>query len=147
MPRGLELLPLSRPGLRGSAERERGSELLQLGRSAQHLGPRREHADVDWELERRRARARERRVRDAAPTLSAWLLLEGLRRPDRRPERGLEGPRPLGAERRSHAVAQGRRQGHEAARRALPGAPGLAREVAGENVDAACLATGEAERS
>ena len=78
---------------------------------------------------RRRARARERRVRDAPHPVSARVLLEGLRGPDRRRERGLERPRPLGAERRPHAVAQGRRQGHEAARRALPSAAGSAREV------------------
>ena len=58
--RRLELPSLSGSGLRRPARRERRVELLQLGRPAQHVGPRREHADVDGESLRRRARARER---------------------------------------------------------------------------------------
>ena len=47
LPRGLELPPLSGSRLRRPSRRERRVELLQLGRSAQHVGPRRERADVD----------------------------------------------------------------------------------------------------
>ena len=45
------------------------------------------------------------------------------------PKAGLEGPRAVGRQRRSHAVADRGRQGHEAARRALPAAAGSAGEV------------------
>ena len=45
------------------------------------------------------------------------------------PERGLEGARAVGGQRRPHAVAHRGRQGHQAARRALPAAPGSASEV------------------
>ena len=58
LPRGLELPPLPGPRLRRPPRRERRVELLQLGRSAQHVGPGRERADVDGEPVRRRARAR-----------------------------------------------------------------------------------------
>ena len=50
------------------------------------------------------------------------LLRQGLRRPHRRSERRLEGPRPVGGQRRSHAMADRRRQRHEAAGRAFPAA-------------------------
>ena len=48
------------------------------------------------------------------------LLRQGLRRAHRRSERRLEGPRPVDHQRRPHAVADGRRQGQQAARRAHP---------------------------
>ena len=58
LPRRLELPSLSGPRLRRPPRRERRVELLQLGRSAQHVGLGRERADVDGESVRRRARAR-----------------------------------------------------------------------------------------
>ena len=51
----------------------------------------------------------------AARAVSAGLLRQGPRRPHRRSERRLEGPRAVGSQRRPHAVADRRRQGHEAA--------------------------------
>ena len=56
-------------------------------------------------------------IRDS---LSAQLLCQGLRWADRRSERRLERPRIVEHERRPHALAQGRRQGLDAARRAHP---------------------------
>ena len=57
------------------------------------------------------------------------LLRQGARRPHRRSERRLEGPRPVGLQRRSRAVADRRRQGHQADGRALPGPPRSARAL------------------
>ena len=57
------------------------------------------------------------------------LLCQGLRRAHRRSERRLEGPRTVEHERRSHAVADGGRQGQQAARRAHPAAAGSARAL------------------
>src|SRR5205085_1005413 len=54
--------------------------------------------------------------------VSAWLLCQGLRWPHRRSERGLEGPWPMGRQRRPHTMADRRWQGNEAARGALPAA-------------------------
>ena len=65
----------------------------------------------------------------AARALSDGLLRQGLRRAHRRSESWLEGTRAVGGQRRSHAVADRGRQGHAAARRALPVAAGSAREV------------------
>ena len=48
----------------------------------------------------------------AARAVSDRLLRQGLRRPHRRSEGRLEGPRAVGGQRRSHAVADRRRQGH-----------------------------------
>jgi hypothetical protein len=53
-------------------------------------------------------------------SLSAQLLCQGLRRVDRRSECRLERPRIVEHEWRPHALAQGRRQGLNAARRAHP---------------------------
>src|SRR5207253_4806732 len=57
------------------------------------------------------------------------LLRQGLRRAHRRSEGRLEGARPVEHERRSHAVAHGRRQGLEAARGAHPAAAPSARRL------------------
>ena len=54
---------------------------------------------------------------------------QGLRRPHRRSECRLEGQGAVDGERRPYAVADRRRQGHEASRRALPAAPEPAGEV------------------
>ena len=111
MPRGLDVLPVSGPGLRRHRRQQRRGELLQLGRSAQHVGPWRNVPIVDRQPSRRRCIALVNgKLVDAARSLSARLLLEGARRPHRRSERRLERPRALGDERRPHAVAQGRRQ-------------------------------------
>ena len=75
-------------------------------------------------------RVRQRPDGRAARAVSDRLLREGLRRPHRRSEGGLEGTRALGGQRRPHAVAHRGRQGHETARGALPVAAGSAGEVA-----------------
>ena len=64
-----------------------------------------------------------------ARALSARLLRQGLRRPHRRSERGLEGPRPVGRQWRPHAMADRRRQGHEAVGGALPAAARSAGQI------------------
>ena len=58
----LDVLPVSGPGLRGHRREQRRGELLHLGRSAQHVRPRRGRADVDRQSERR-ARLRSRTAR------------------------------------------------------------------------------------
>ena len=121
LPGRLRAAQVSGPVLRGLRERHRRGELLQLGRPAQHGGPRRERADLDREPQRRLRRAEGRADGDAAHSLSARLLRQGPRRAHRRPERRLEGPRPVEHQRRPHAVAEGRRQGLQAPRRAYPG--------------------------
>ena len=65
-----------------------------------------------------------REMGGAARPVPAGLLCQGLGRPHRRSECRLEGPRRVDDERRSHAVAEGRRQGHRADRLPLPAAPG-----------------------
>ena len=55
----------------------------------------------------------------AARALPAGLLRQGLRWPHRRSERRLEGPRAVVIERRPHALADGRRQGQQAAWRCI----------------------------
>src|ERR1043166_7902439 len=126
LPRRLELLQISRPGLRRRRRQQRRVELLHLGRPAQHLRPRRGCADVDGKLERRLDRHERRQDDRAARSLSARLLRQGLRRPYRRCERRVERPRTLDDERRPRALVEGRRQGHAAVRRALPTATGPA---------------------
>src|SRR5262249_1429638 len=51
------------------------------------------------------------------------------RRPHRRPQCRLEGPRAVGGERRPHSVADRRQQGNKAAGRAYPAPPRPAGEV------------------
>ena len=60
----------------------------------------------------------------------AGLLRQGVRRAHRRSQRRLEGPRAVDDQRRPDAVAHGRRQGQQAARRALPAAARSAGEIA-----------------
>ena len=122
LPRRLELLQVSRPRVRGHRRQQRRVELLLVGRSAQHLRPGQRRADVDRQPERRPDRVQGRPDDRAARAVSDGVLREGLRRPHRRSARRLEGPRPVGRQRRSHAVADRRRQGHAPVRRAFPAA-------------------------
>jgi hypothetical protein len=123
LPGGLGVPPVSRPGLQGHRREQRRGELLLVGRPAQHLRARRRHPDVDRQPDGRPRRPQQGRQDGLDPrAVSARLLRQGLRRPHRRSECRLEGPRPVGGERRSHAVADRRRQGHEAAGGALPAA-------------------------
>ena len=111
------------PGFKGIGDNSAEFELLLVGRPAQHLRARRRHPDVDRQPDGRPRRAQQGRQDGLDPrAVSARLLRQGLRRPHRRSECRLEGPRPLGRQRRSHAVADRRRQGHQAARGALPAA-------------------------
>ncbi len=99
------------PGLQGHRREQRGVELLHLGRSAQHVRARRGRADVDRQPQRRPDRAQGRQDDHAAGAVSDGLLRQGLRRPHRRSECGLERPRAVDDQRRPHALADGRRQG------------------------------------
>src|SRR5262249_6982726 len=94
-----------------------------------HVRTRQGRPDVDRQPDGRPGRAQGRQDGLAASAVSARLLCQGLRRPHRRSECRLEGPRLVDLERRSDALADRRRQGHEADGRALPAAPGSAREV------------------
>ena len=129
LPGRLDVPQVPRPGLSGAAGFQRRIELLHVRGPAEHVRPRREHADLHRQPLRRRARARERPVRHAAAALPDRSLREGIRGTHRRSQRRLEGTRPLGAERRPHAVDARNRQGNPAAGRALPGASGSARQM------------------
>ena len=107
------------PALRASRYQRRG-ELSHLGRSAQHAGPGRERSDLDRQPERWLRCVERRQDGLAAHPLPDRLLCQGPRRPHRRSECRLEGPRLVEHEWRSHASADGDRQGIEPARRAHP---------------------------
>ena len=112
LPRRLVVLPVSGSGLPGHRREQRRVELLLLGRPAQHVRARRGRADVDRQPEDGLVALKDGKMVAAARAVSAGLLRQGLRRPHRRSERRLEGPRAVGGERRPHAVADRRRQGH-----------------------------------
>ena len=135
--RRLVVPPVSRTRLPGHRREQRRVELLLVGRSAQHLRARQRRADVHRQLERRPHRLRQRAHGGAARAVPDGVLRQGVRRPHRRSERRLEGTRAVGGQRRSHAVAGGNGQGHEAAGRALPAAPGPVGEVGSRLVGAA----------
>ena len=122
------------PGFKGIGDNSAEFELLFVGRPAQHVRPWRRHPDVDRQLDGRPGRPQQGRQDGLDPrAVSARLLRQGVRRPHRRSERRLEGPRPVGRERRSHAVADRRRQGHQAAGGALPVAARSASEVSADH--------------
>ena len=98
-------------------------------------GPRREHPDRHRQPERRLHRAQGREDGHADDSVPDGLLRQGAGRAHRRPERRLEGTRPVEHERRSHALADGRRQGFEAPRRAHPDPARSARAVAGHSTE------------
>ena len=129
LPRGLVVPSVSRPGLQGHRGKQRRVELLLVGRSTQHVWARQRRADVDRQPERRHHRVRQRADGRPSCAVSARLLRQGIRRTHRRSERRMERARVVGRQRRPHAVADRRRQGDEAAGRALPVAPGSAGEV------------------
>ena len=108
LPRGLDVLPEPLPQLKGvtdpgSAE----GELLHVGRPVRHARPRRERADQHGQRVGGAARAEGRPVGDAARAVPDGLLHEVDGRPHRRPERRLEGPRPLGDGEHARAVPHG----------------------------------------
>ena len=72
----------------------------------------REHPDVHRQPQRRLRRAQGRPDGHDPHPVPDGLLRQGLRRAHRRSERRLERPRAVEHQRRSHAVADGRRQGH-----------------------------------
>ena len=75
------------------------------------VGPRRQRADLDRQPAGRLRRAGQRQDGPDEGAVSDGLLRQGSRRPHRRSERRLEGPRPVERERRPHALAQRARQG------------------------------------
>ncbi len=118
------------PGFKGIGENSAEFELLFVGRPAQHLRARRRHPDVDRQPDGRPRRVQGRQDDLDGRAISARLLRQGLRRPHRRSECRLEGPRPVGGERRPYAVADRGRQGNEAAGGALSAKARSAGEVA-----------------
>ena len=117
------------PGFDGIGENSAEFELLQLGRPARYVRPRQGRADVDRQPDGRPGRAQGRQDGLAARALPARLLRQGFRWPHRRSERRLERPRLVDLERRPGALADRRRQGHEADGRALPDSSRSAGEV------------------
>ncbi len=109
---GLRLLPDPRTRLPGRLRR-RGEPVLHLGRPARHLGPRRQHADRHRQPVGFAPCPRQRPRDRIARALSHGLLRQGARRPHRRSERRLEGPRPVGDLGQPHA---GPYRGHRRAR-------------------------------
>ena len=81
-----------------------------------------ERADLDRQPAGRLRRPEGRPDDPDARAVSDGLLRQGSRRPHRRSERRLEGPRPVERLRRPHAVAQRARQGRASDGRADPGA-------------------------
>ena len=128
-PEGWSVPSVSGSGLQGHRREQRRVELLLVGRSAQHVRAWQRRADVHRQSERRHHRLRERPDGRPARAVSDRLLRQGLRRPHRRSEGGMERPRAVGRQRRPHAVADRGWQRHEAARGALPAASGSAGEV------------------
>jgi hypothetical protein len=87
------------------------------------------HPDVHGQSQRRFRRAEGRQDGHHPHSVPAGLLRQGLRRADRRSERGVEGARVVEHQRRPHAVADGRRQGRQAAGGAHPVPAGAAGEL------------------
>ena len=128
-PEGWAFYKYPGPGFEGVGDNSAEFELLHLGRPARHLRPRQGRANVDGQPDGRPGRHEGRQDGLAAHSVSARLLCQGVRRTHRRSESRLEGSRLVDLERRSRAVADRRRQGHEAHGRALPAASGSAGEV------------------
>ena len=129
-PEGWKFYKYPGPGFEGIGDNSAEFELLLVGRPARHVRPRQGRADVDCQPAGRSGRPQGRQDDPDPGALPARLLRQGFRRPHRRSECRLERPRPVDIERRPHAVADRRRQGHEADGRALPAAAGSAGEVA-----------------
>ena len=128
-PEGWAFYQYPGPGFDGIGDNSAEFELLQLGRPARHARPRQGCADVHRQPHGRPGRPQGRQDGLAARAVSVGLLRQGLRRPHRRCQCRLERPRGVDQQRRPDAVADRRRQGHEALGRTLPAPPGSAREV------------------
>jgi hypothetical protein len=129
LPGGLDALPVSGTGLSRHRREQRRGELLHLGRSAQYARARERHSDLDRQRKRRAAGAGGGGMGGPARSLPAELLCQGHGRPHRRPQCGMERARGVDDERRSDAVAQGRRQGYRSDRLPFPAAPQPARRL------------------
>ena len=111
------------PQLKGvTAERQRGVELLHVGRPVRHARPRRQHADQHRQPLGRAAGAEGRQVGRAARAVPERVLHEMDGRPHRRPEHRLEGPRSVGNRLHTRTVPYGDRQGHDEQGAAVPDA-------------------------
>ena len=105
LPRRVDVPQVSGSRLRGDWRQQRRVELLLVGRSARHVRPGPQRADVDRQPERRADRLRQRPDGHAARAVSDRVLRQGSRRPHRRSERRMERPRAVVGEWRSRAVA------------------------------------------
>ncbi len=128
---GVVVLPIPGPGLCRHRREQCRVELLHVGRPAQHVRTRRECADVDRQSHGRPRRAQGRPDDLVACPVPTRLLRQGVRWTHRRCACRLEGPRLVDHQRRQDTVAQGRRQGQQTHRRALPAAARSAGAVNG----------------
>ncbi len=133
LPGGLDALSVSRSADAGPRRnRQRGGELLHLGRSVRHVRPWRQRAVGHRQRERVADGAGRRPVAQLRRALSARLLCQVDGRPDRRSERRLEGQGRVGDLRHAHAVPSRDRQGHAAEGGEVPAAARSAGAVMGK---------------
>ena len=95
-PEGWTLYPYPGPQFKGVTDYgQRRGQLLHLGRSVQHLRPRRQCPDLHRQRKRCIAGAGGWEVHRSARALPDGVLRQGFGRPHRRSERRVEGPRSL----------------------------------------------------
>ncbi|CAA9366354.1 MAG: hypothetical protein AVDCRST_MAG89-4127, partial [uncultured Gemmatimonadetes bacterium] len=124
---GVELLRRA-PAAAGQRHQpgERGRELLHLGGPVQHAGPGRKRAHQHRQPVRGAPRPQGREVGRPARPLPDGVLHQVAGRPHRRPERRLEGARPLGLHQHPHALPHGGREGGDQQGDPVPAAAGPA---------------------
>ena len=130
LPRRLDVLSGAAAADQGrDRRRQRRGQLLHVGRSVRHVGPRREHADQHRQRLRSAARAEGRQLGGDARAVSDRVLHEVDGRPHRRSGEGLEGQGAVGHHQHARAVPHGNRQGDDEQGDAVPAAAGSAGEV------------------
>jgi hypothetical protein len=128
-PEGWTLYQYPGPGFAGIGKNSAEASYYTWVDQHNTLGLRRGRPNLDRQRERRAACTGQRQMGRDPRALSAQLLRQGAGRPDRQCGRRLEGAQPVDNERRSDAVAQGRRQGHRADRLSFPAASQPGREL------------------
>ncbi len=129
VPRRLDAVSHARPVVQGQERRrasgKRRHELLQLGRSIRRVRPGQEHTHRHGQRHgrARSSRSKDRQVHGPARSLPHGLLRQEHGRPHRRSQRRLERQGTLVHIRHAHAVASGRRQGHDQQGGKVPAAP------------------------